>query len=100
MTELMLCSPEEATHICYKGIVFDDFQIDNEYHSVWVYICEECAKAFSEKGLLSEKEIDYGSPNWGTCSVEGCQNSGEELDSMDVYYADFDINDVEFYKVA
>lgn len=71
-----------AAAIEYKGIIFDDWQVDND--AVWAEICESCVDDY--KDLISG-ELDDGSAI-GVCSVSGCNVSGLESDNKH-YYIDF-----------
>lgn len=91
---------KDAAAIEYKGILFDDWSIDDESH-VWAEICECCVNKY--KALILN-ELDDGSAI-GICSVEGCRVSGLESDDTYHYYIDFDpnlihpLNEKELYKL-
>ena len=71
-----------AAAIEYKGIIFDDWQVDHD--AVWAEICESCVDNY--KDLISG-ELDDGSAI-GVCSVSGCNVSGLESENKH-YYIDF-----------
>jgi len=69
--------------LLYKGIVFDDYNID-ENGNIWSQICADCLKKF--KGI--EHEVDeFGS---GICGVRGCTNDS-------IHYIDFDSQNVSLF---
>ena len=76
--------------LLYKGIVFDDYNTD-ENGNIWSQICAECAKKF--KGIENELD-DFGS---GICGVRGCTN-GSENSEMEIRYIDFDSQNVSLFK--
>lgn len=71
-----------AAAIEYKGIIFDDWQVDKD--AVWAEICESCANNYMD---LISGELDDGDAI-GICSVSGCQVSGLDSDNKH-YYIDF-----------
>lgn len=73
---------ENAVAIEYKGILFDDFTVD-ENGGVWAEICQCCSEKY---GDLISGELDDGAI--GMCSVAGCDVSGQESDGPH-YYIDF-----------
>lgn len=79
--------------LCYKGIVFDDYE-QNDDKTFWAEICEECANKYFDK---IKNDIDDGGTAQGCCSVCGCENNGEDLETKH-YYIDFTPKYVEFVK--
>lgn len=76
---------QNAVAIEYKGIIFDDWQVDEETQGVWAEMCANCAEKY--KDLISGELDDAGAI--GICSVDGCTVSGQESDGPH-YYIDFE----------
>lgn len=75
---------KDAAAIEYKGIIFDDWTVDDD-NNVWAEMCEGCAEKHKE---LISAELDDGGAI-GICSVRGCEVSGLESDNARHYYIDF-----------
>jgi len=75
---------ENATAIEYKGILFDEWTIDEETGGIYGEMCECCAEKY--KDILSEELSDGG---MGACSVKGCDVVGMDADTNSHYYVDF-----------
>lgn len=76
-------SLETATAIEYKGIVFDNWTVDEETGGVWGEMCQCCAEKY--KDLLKDELEDGGC---GACSVKGCDVVGDD-DDIEMFYVDF-----------
>ena len=79
----------------YKGIVFDDFD-ENDDGTYWAEICQECVEKYWDK---VKDDIDEGGTARGCCSIKGCCNTGEREDKMH-YYIDFKPDFVIFEEVT
>lgn len=81
-----------AEAIEYKGIVFDDWTVDEEYDSIWGEMCQGCAEKYKDAWSYAKNqpigELDDGSAI-GTCSVKGCNVVGLESGDDKHYYIDF-----------
>jgi len=77
----------------YKGIIFDDWA-ENEDGSIWAEMCAECAEQY--KNILTN-ELDDGGTARGSCSVYGCNHTGEDNETAH-YYVDFNMEYVEFIE--
>lgn len=75
---------KNAISIEYKGIVFDEWTIDDETIGIYSEICEYCAEKY--KDILNE-ELSDGA--MGSCSVKGCNIVGMDVDTDSHYYVDF-----------
>lgn len=75
---------ENASAIEYKGIIFDEWTIDEETGGIYGEMCECCAEKY--KDILSEELSDGG---MGACSVKGCDVVGMDADTNSHYYVDF-----------
>lgn len=75
---------KDAAAIEYKGIIFDDWNLDKANGSVWAEMCAGCAEKY--KDIISN-ELDDGDAI-GVCSVSGCEISGLESENKH-YYIDF-----------
>ena len=72
----------------YLGLVFDEWG-DGAY-GFWSTICSKCADGYDLEG-----NIDFEQPSSGAgCSVKGCNSTAKTLD-VDMYYIDFDSENVE-----
>ena len=93
MNMLIECGQKEATALRYKGIVFDDFNIDGDGH-VWAELCNECAAKY---GNILSKELDDGKTAPGVCGRKGCHHTDEDT-PYSHYYVDFDPSKVVYLK--
>lgn len=75
---------KNAEAIEYKGIIFDDWTIDEEYGNIYGEMCQCCADKY--KDLLKD-ELSAG--GMGACSVKGCSVVGADTDYDRHYYVDF-----------
>lgn len=76
---------QNAVAIEYKGIIFDDWNVDGETQGVWAEICQCCAEKYGD--LIAGELDDAGAI--GTCSVDGCDVNGLETENEHHYYIDF-----------
>lgn len=76
---------QDSDTIEYKGILFDNWTIDQETAGIYGEMCEDCAEKY--KDILSD-ELDDGSAI-GACSVKGCSVIGAENGDAKHYYIDF-----------
>lgn len=75
---------QNAAAIEYKGIIFDDWTVDEENQSVWGEMCQDCADKYM--GALFDELSEGGN---GACSVKGCDVVGADSDNERHYYVDF-----------
>lgn len=75
---------DDAVAIEYKGILFDNWTVDEETGGIWGEMCQGCADKY--KDVLSEDLSDGGV---GACSVKGCDVVGADSDNERHYYVDF-----------
>lgn len=83
----------------YKGIKFDNFEVDKsaEQPHYWGDICEHCrAKYFPDKSAeLAFGVLDSGGSPTACCGVKGCNHHGGDEQNTEMFYIDFP-NDVTF----
>ena len=85
------------TLLKYKGITFDgwvDTEIEKGRRQIW---SEMCQSHIEKNWNILAQEIDYEDSTCGTCGICGCSVTGNN-ESIDVYYIDFDIDEVEFVE--
>ena len=85
---------DDPRYLLYKGILFDDFTIDED--GVWAELCNPCAARYAT--LLAD-ELDDGMTAPGVCGRAGCSNSDEES-GHGHYYVDFDPKLITYLKEA
>lgn len=73
-----------AAAIEYKGVVFDDWTVDEETGGIWGEMCQDCADKYRD--VLVDELSDGG---MGSCSVKGCDVVGADSDNERHYYVDF-----------
>lgn len=78
-----------AVALEYKGIVFECWNVDEEYENVWGEICECCVGKYMD---VLKDELDPG--GCGACSVKGCDVVGDDSDYERHYYIDFELEHI------
>lgn len=86
---------EKGVLLEYKGIVFDEWSIDEDTGAIWGEMCECCVEKY--KDVLKDELAEDGA--WGACSVKGCERTGDNEDSRGNYYVDFKPQLVKFIDV-
>lgn len=71
-----------AVAIEYKGIVFDEWTVDD--CGIWGEMCQCCADKYKDELV---DELSEGGQ--GACSVKGCDVVGDLIDTSAHYYVDF-----------
>lgn len=74
----------EAVAFKYKGVVFDEWTIDEETGGIWGQVCKCCTDKF---GDLLKDELDENG-GVGACSVKDCGVVGLDSDT-EMFYIDF-----------
>ena len=80
----------DAVALEYKGILFDDWTVDEETKGVWAEMCQCCADKY--KVLLSDELSDGG---MGACGIKGCDVVGMDSDYERHYYVDFKLEHIQ-----
>lgn len=87
MKGLLIFTADDGTEI-----VFDEYNRDEEYHTVWVTMCGKCLGKYGK--YLGHRIADDGG---GCCSVCGCDTPDwhDSPEGEDSCYVDFDENEVK-----
>lgn len=75
---------KDAVALEYKGIVFDEWTVDEETGGIWGEMCECCADKYKD---VFVNELSDGGV--GACSVYGCDVVGADHMEERNYYVDF-----------
>lgn len=85
----------DAVALEYKGILFDNWTVDEENEGVWAEMCEGCAEKYRD--MLGDELSDGG---MGACGVKGCDVVGIDSDFERHYYVDFNLELVQALDVT